>query len=291
MKIELLVQLTNKCNWNCVGCIGNEWHSYSNDNEKMYIEKIYDLADSIGRPRIELGWGCEPTIHPDFKNIYNKFVRSGFNVDVLTNGSQVKRLAGEGFILNKNSELRISVLGGLIPPRSYNNITGKSFRCVVELVEFLNGRGIKPTLAMTQDFNELESLTLMLEMLNGLNFSIRLKRYFPLSDKFLGYNVIEKYIKKEFPNLTYINGELRNSFLSIGFKKCPLFPRFGVVLNGDVLFCCNRTDIVLGNILNEHTSNVATKLRYIVSKWNYDFDNCNDCGNYVNALTNKGDDK
>lgn len=74
------------CNLNCSYCDTKYSHNDSNDFTDMTLEEILDEVDDYACKNITLTGG-EPLIHEDVYNLINELSRSGYNINIETNGS------------------------------------------------------------------------------------------------------------------------------------------------------------------------------------------------------------
>lgn len=91
-KIELTIQLTNKCNCGCTFCSNSNFTDYKFDKSKFI--KIFSLLKN-NYPIIKVSFtGGEPTLHPLFTELVG-FIRENLShalIVVNTNGSNLEKL-------------------------------------------------------------------------------------------------------------------------------------------------------------------------------------------------------
>ena len=119
--------LTYKCNLRCKMC--GQWgdnglfktFSKSKLEKMLSIEVISDLINEIKKfnPTVTL-FGGEPTLHPQIVEIIRRLKQSGLRVNIITNGSTLKKYGSE-FISAGLDEIILSLDG---PREIHNKIRG-----------------------------------------------------------------------------------------------------------------------------------------------------------------------
>jgi pyrroloquinoline quinone biosynthesis protein E len=82
---EIDLNITNRCNLNCVHCA---FASSANDRDELSFGRIESLAEEareLGCREIHLTGG-EPTLHPDCERIIDLLLSSGFTTRLISNG-------------------------------------------------------------------------------------------------------------------------------------------------------------------------------------------------------------
>lgn len=84
------MELTNKCNLDCIYCYKKATKSRNNDT--ISLEVIKKLAKSIGSfpSTLVVLEGGEPLLHPNFVEIFAEFKKYFIPVDIITNGTYLK---------------------------------------------------------------------------------------------------------------------------------------------------------------------------------------------------------
>ncbi|MBS4024267.1 MAG: radical SAM protein, partial [Clostridia bacterium] len=135
---KLYLEVTNKCNLDCITCIRNSWQG-----EQGYMD--VSLFDNLVRQIKELpqlttvhfgGFG-EPLSHPDIIQFIGKLKEQGLRVEMISNGFLLSEEISRALVDLKLDRLVISLDGS--DEASFNEIRlGGEFHQVVENIKILN---------------------------------------------------------------------------------------------------------------------------------------------------------
>ncbi len=98
----LVIEFTNKCNLKCIHCaqslMNEHYETYGNFSKELLIELLEDLyLNKIRFSSLILFWLGEPTLHPNFKEMYsiilnyNRKYNLFNNIELHTNATLLKR--------------------------------------------------------------------------------------------------------------------------------------------------------------------------------------------------------
>lgn len=271
---DIQIQTGYRCNWDCLVCDSkHNMNEYKNESSKYDFNKFINVLKLLNDVEVSFGYGTESTIDPSFKEKYNSLIENGIKeITVVTNGSMIKKLYNDGFKFNENTSLIISVLGGLRPPRSYSNITGKSFNYIIDLVKFLNSQGIKPALSMSQDFEEITSLKIMLDLLDDLKFDLIIRKIKPVLGGFIGEEKLKTFLDNT--GIYYVLDFLNHN---VGLNDvCPFKNRIPFLNNGTFAFCCFHSKII-GDINNQDVNIISNNIKNVFSLVPEKINDCKIC--------------
>lgn len=161
------IELTKRCNFNCVHCYLPDRHSYdtepSNELDTPTLLKIIDDISDAGCLFLLLSGG-EPLLRKDFNEIYTHAKNKGMMVSVFTNGSVINQKHIELFRQLPPMAVEISLYGA--SEQTYKKITGcsSSFRKVMTNIERLKTNDV-PIILKTilmdynrDEFKDIESI-------------------------------------------------------------------------------------------------------------------------------------
>lgn len=96
LPVTAQIALTERCNLNCSFCTagGKNRKSSASLETPALLSLLSDLKE-LGCKGIEYTGGGEPTIHKDFVAIIDETLEMGFDVGLITNGTQIKRLSSK----------------------------------------------------------------------------------------------------------------------------------------------------------------------------------------------------
>lgn len=162
--LEVGVEITSKCQLNCIHCYGAFNNKINNHKSKELCDKeIYNLIDqlnNIGVFAIFIGGG-EPLLNPHFFDICRYILSKDINVVVSTNGVEIdKKIADSSVDLGSYVGIQISLEGA---NESINDsIRGKgSFRKAIRGLKLLQQAGLNPTIGTTitsLNYNSIEEI-------------------------------------------------------------------------------------------------------------------------------------
>lgn len=106
--ISLKIILTNTCTRKCHFCFEKEKNKMFQETLNTDVAlKLIEDAKEIGIKSIEFTGGGEPTDHPEFKKIFMRAKDLGFDLGLVTNGSNLSKM--DISILDNITWLRISI--------------------------------------------------------------------------------------------------------------------------------------------------------------------------------------
>lgn len=106
LPLNLLVEVTSKCNLSCRMCNIHHENRSGINIEAALLEKTFDLAQTAVAVN-PYGLG-EPLLHPDIADIVGKYKSLGASVGLTTNGMLLSEEVSRGLIVNGLDHLAIS---------------------------------------------------------------------------------------------------------------------------------------------------------------------------------------
>lgn len=263
--IRATMDLTNLCNHACSWC---EPLAYREDTIKLKNHTLLaDVAIDTIRQMSEMGCegitfsgGGEPTLHPEFPKILWEAHNRGMRTFVITNGSRLKKYA-EPFACHTR-EFRVSLDASCKEEHAaIHGSKNGGFDEIVESLKFIaKGRAVKgyPRIGVTYTCEprnfEMESLIRMMALAEHMGIDYLYFR--PESSSEIKFEEwwcrsLEEKAARYCPSVEVMVFGWRNSdvLTQREFSKCyssMIVPVIGA--NGDVQACCDRRDIVFGNL-------------------------------------------
>ena len=159
---EIIIELTNDCNLNCVHCYNDSGHKRE---DELTLEEIYQLIDEIKRLgvlKINLSGG-EPLMHPHFFEIAHYIRDSSLGLDLFTNGTLVTRRVAEK--LKALNVLKVSVSLDSVTPEIHDVFRGKkgAWKRTIKGIQNLKTEGITIKVAVSLSQLNLEEVVPLLE--------------------------------------------------------------------------------------------------------------------------------
>ena len=105
--VTVELDLVDFCNHNCWWCV-DPAHS-NNSLERSFVSKLLIELKSLGVKGVVFKGGGEPTLHQQFADILNEAKELGFEIGIVTNGSQLAKLHKS--IVSAASYVRVSIDG------------------------------------------------------------------------------------------------------------------------------------------------------------------------------------
>ncbi len=142
---RLDMELTERCNNNCIHCYINQPKDGPCREKEMSTEKVRSIlteAASLGCLAVRFTGG-EPLLREDFEEIYLFARKLGLKVTLFTNGTLITpRLADLFARIPPREKMEISVYG--MSEKSYESVTGNpgSFRAAMSGIELLKERRV-----------------------------------------------------------------------------------------------------------------------------------------------------
>lgn len=145
----LAINLTERCNLACRHCSvsSNPYVSTKNDLTKEELFRIFDECDEANLHTLRLTGG-EPTIRPDFWEIFERALEHRFHLVLFTNGT---RLNKDNILRLKDAQRRkgsrfmvhVSIDGGTPQSHDYLRNMPGNFERVVRAMELLHEHGVR----------------------------------------------------------------------------------------------------------------------------------------------------
>ncbi len=158
--LSLVLELTERCNNNCVHCYINQPAEASDVKRKELsfkeIQKIIDEAVSLGTLWLLLSGG-EPLLRPDFSDIYVYARKKGMLVSIFTNGSLVTDEHIKLFKKYPPRDIEVTVYG--VTEKIHKRVTRKNtYRATMEGIERLVANRLPVTLKTTVMQSNVEEI-------------------------------------------------------------------------------------------------------------------------------------
>lgn len=121
---HLYIETTNKCNYKCIMCAGNDniLKRKKGFMDLKLFKRVIDKAKSIGiKYVIPHIWG-EPLLHPDIVEMVRYAKKAGMRVEITTNGYLLSPKTSRGLLMAGLDHLIVSFHG--MTPESYEKIHG-----------------------------------------------------------------------------------------------------------------------------------------------------------------------
>ncbi len=239
----LNIELTNGCNLRCIHCYGMFGNSKS-DIQFIDKEKLINLIPQLNLLNCKSVsfTGGESTLHPDFLEIIEEFIKNGFEISIFTNGFNSKKIIQ---LVNKYPNFpfifKISIDGY---EEIHDKIRGRegSYKNVIKLLDFLSTKDcINTYLSNTimkcniDNVNDFENF--IKSKYPKFNFSKNL--IFPLGNGCNQSFTISdfKNIYQKCPSLFKVKQNKEKTFrCSGGISQCTLVP------NGNLKICNGACD-------------------------------------------------
>lgn len=174
--LSLTLELTARCNNNCVHCYinvpaGGPPKASREELSLGQIKNIIDEAVSLGALWVLLSGG-EPLLRPDFSEIYLYIKRKGLLVSVFTNGSLITEKHVELFKQYPPRDIEITVYG--VSEKVHKKVTRKNtFSATSNGIDLLINNGIPVTLKSTlmkSNVEEIDAITEYCQEKSDLTF-------------------------------------------------------------------------------------------------------------------------
>lgn len=269
------LDLTDKCNLNCVGCYRSKiWR------KELPTQKIIEIIDKIkdfGVDTIILGGG-EPFFRKDIKKIITHLKEKSINCYIVTNGTLINDV-DVNFLKKYSPNLSISLDG-------YNELTNSqsrspySFKSVIKTLNLFKENQVKFNLVTTLskiNVNNLEKI-----ITQGKNIGAKehhFIRFIPigkgksLQRRYLSdseWKVVLERLKKDKRLVfdeKYITGD------------CGAGTEFLCILvNGDITICTRKSqEIILGNIFKKNLEDILDESKFLKKMQNLKKADCLNC--------------
>ncbi|MDW7673293.1 MAG: tungsten cofactor oxidoreductase radical SAM maturase [Bacillota bacterium] len=135
---KLYLEVTNKCNLDCITCIRNSWKSNQGYMEESTFQQLLEQLDHLPELQaVHLGGFGEPLSHPKILEYIKALKEKGLRVEMISNGFLLNEQVARRLVQLRLDKLAIS----LDSPEeaSFNDIRlGGEFNQVVENISRLN---------------------------------------------------------------------------------------------------------------------------------------------------------
>lgn len=277
----LFVELTDRCNMNCLHCGSN----CSQENGRyidtdLLIEALRTVSEDFDPSSVMICFtGGEPLLHPDFLMIIRKVVHLGFRWGITTNGVLIDETIGLQMKDLGLQTITISLDGVEKKHDWFRNQEG-CFQKTVNVIKTMNRIGIPvqvTTVVHKQNIDELEDLYHFLCGLGIISWRIiniepigrakQLQNLLLSNDEFrklLDYIRSKRYSKDTMMDVVYgcshylsfeYEHEVRDSYYLCGAGIYVA----SILCNGDIFSCLDierRNDLIQGNINHDRLSHV-----------------------------------
>lgn len=161
--IHISLELTSKCNLNCIYCY-NEFLSYNEEMDyKILIERLEEWID-LGLIGVELTGG-EPFLYSHLKDLVEFCTKNLKSVGILTNGTILNDEWINYFVKVKEktgTDILFAISLDASSPETFSKITGSyKFHHVINSIKSLSSKGFKVrvgTVISPYNFKELEEI-------------------------------------------------------------------------------------------------------------------------------------
>lgn len=275
------LELTEKCNCNCVHCYGQWGDAEKNAHKCLGKEQWNDIIDGIykkGGRDIQL-IGGEPMLHPDFKEILIHAKETGISrIDVFTNATLIDERMAE-FLKEADVSVRVSLYGHCAEVHDKITQCQGSFEKTVRGLKLLKDYDIPTRIAVIlMDINE--------------NYIDEIKELITsIGHTYNGYDTIRQAVNGSQLNRCVKNIDIlkikyqteprfktnRNSFFKSHATNTCWNRKLAFAASGDVFPCIFARDFKIGNI-NENTyDEIWDKAENPWHKTIDSIDTCKDC--------------
>jgi len=288
-QIEVVViELTNKCDLNCVFCPVNE---KINEINLALLKKFLKDNNNFENPikTFELGWNGNPLLHKRIEKILELIQYYQINLNIVTNGYNLKDIIAffEDELL-KNIHFTIFLDSSNEEKNDYLMGTKKAFKRTIESVEYLLARNLRYDFLMrinSKNYDEIESVLEIAKFYHS-NLLIPVETFPFMEDKnfLLADDMKSKVIatidrlrnmgepihkviqfEQPFGNCTY----LRNKRLFINSNGKLSFCHFlSILKNTEMPEIKNKSTEELINFNNNLRNTFVSKKNEKLKKWN-----------------------
>ena len=166
------IELTPKCNFNCIHCYLGKKRSNASEMSTFQIKSIFDTLAEAGMLVLFLTGG-EPLLRKDFIELYIYARKKGFLIEILTNGYLLDEELLNIFLEYPPLEIDISLYG--INDDKYKEVTGcdRAFSKIKDNIRIFRENGINVSLKSPIFTNLSEDLKEMSILANELGTPLR----------------------------------------------------------------------------------------------------------------------
>ncbi len=191
---EVQIDITNMCNYNCIGCwchsplLGNMAMDKETKKKKLpfsLVKKILQELKEMGTRYIYFTGGGEPFMHSEAIEIIEYAKKQGFMTDMSTNFSLVTKEIAERLVKAGMNHMNISLWAG--SPKSYDkthpNRKPEDFNKIVKMLKYINKikkkyKTIRPVIHIynvisTKNYWDFDNMieTAFITKVNGVDFT------------------------------------------------------------------------------------------------------------------------
>jgi MoaA/NifB/PqqE/SkfB family radical SAM enzyme len=137
---RIYVEITNKCNLNCVTCMRNVWDAGYGRMSKETFARILSSVESLThKPEIFFGGYGEPLSHPDCLEMIAQAKHAGHTVSLITNGILLTEAVARKVIELKLDNLWVSLDGA--SPECYVDVRlGDELPVIIKNLDYLHAQ-------------------------------------------------------------------------------------------------------------------------------------------------------
>ncbi|MDO4468095.1 MAG: radical SAM protein [Bacillota bacterium] len=270
------LELTDKCNMECIHCYGEFGHAKQKENNYLLKDEwkqILSVLSNYGLKKIQF-IGGEPLLYPHFKELLLYANELGFEVDVFTNGYYIDEEIVSLF-KKTNTSVRVSIYG--YDESSHELITNckGSFERVDKALSLLKASDVKASTAVVL-------------MKENEEYVERIKGYIQDKGYLFSYDTIRqtcqdslskhclknvKMLESRYftrPNFIVTENAFRRN---IKWNSC-WFGKVAISSTGDILPCTFARNLSCGNIRVNSEIEIGNNL---IQYWGLSKDNIEEC--------------
>ena len=261
--IRASIDLTNLCNHKCSWCEPLQYREHTIADRKhtlaadVVVELLKDLSE-MGCKGITFSGGGEPTLHREFGQVLWTAHNYGMRTFVITNGSRLEMWRST--FLSDVDEFRVSLDASCEEEHmAIHRSKEGGFSGIIEGVKAIAAarKADKPRIGLAYTMEpknwQPHSLSTVMKLAEDLRVDYLLFR--PESSLDVDLEVSYEYIRiqkeSHCPSVEVVTQSWRNTDVlhQREFDKCYSALTVAVIgANGDVQACCDRRDIVFGNV-------------------------------------------
>jgi radical SAM protein with 4Fe4S-binding SPASM domain len=259
--LGVYLEITEKCNLNCIGCYLNK-----NDKEGQinHLENIVNDLSKSGVVNVQL-LGGEPTTFPKLSELCAYIKSKDMQAEIVSNGycipdSLIKNL-------DKKVDLFCISIDGNRKTHNYLRANNQSYDLAVSSLKKLASTGFKTEVVMTLNKLNYKQIKHVQNLCKGIS-DFYIKMFIPSNNKNRELSLSRENlrdVKKICENLKIDNTSFAAGFGKQGeysFFGCPMGKTNALIdINGNVFNCAyNRRDNnYLGNVFGESFENIWSR--------------------------------
>jgi MoaA/NifB/PqqE/SkfB family radical SAM enzyme len=300
--IRAILDLTNLCNHSCPWCEPAEYREATIRDKKHTLDTktaallIDDLSD-MGCKLVWFSGGGEPLLHPDFGELLERAHGKGMRTIIFTNGVRLGDW-WHPYVNHGADHIRVSLDASCEAEHIVEHNAKKGdFTKILQNIDFVtrHKRSGRPEIGvsyvMTDKNSSHESIGRILDIAKELSFDYIQFRPVSSAESCLTenqvqilFNTVKIEMERREDNVkVHLLGQRGSDvFHQREFEKCYVSLTLAVIgATGDVQACCDRRDIVFGNIYEKRFKDIwlspehRAKANAIVPKF---CERCVQCG-------------